>query len=44
MEISQIESDDFGLGYILGFRNNRSGKVIEETKKYLEKIWYIRGI
>ena len=43
MEISQIESDDFGLGYILGFGNSRSGKVIEETKKYLEKIWYIRG-
>ena len=43
IEISQIESDDFGLGYILGFGNSRSGKVIEETKKYLEKIWYIRG-
>ena len=32
IEINWIENDNLGLGYILGFENSRSGKVIAETK------------
>ena len=28
IEICQIESDDFGMGFILRFVNSRSGKII----------------
>ena len=34
--------DDLGLGYILGIESSVPIGVIEETKLYLEQLWYKR--
>ena len=34
--------DDLGLGYILGIEPSVPIRVVEETKLYLEKLWYKR--